>query len=153
MQPADQAPSSTRAAITHQGTHTCMWKPLPALGREEQFSCRSGEERETPQSNLRHGESEICLMEPIKNTRGISSGMWNLRETAVTCYRNREHHDLRARLWGQKDKKEECRLGYRTRIYPQTLHMPVSIWDQSTVYYCRKNFPCTLDTSDEEMCA
>lgn len=112
MQAAGQAPFQHQESPSHTRapTRACRWKPLPALGREEQFSCRSGEERETPQSNLRHGESEVCFTEPIKNTHGISNCTWNLRLMGVICYGNIEYHYLRAGLWGQKDKKEECRL-------------------------------------------
>lgn len=47
---------------TETGAPTCIrrWKPLPAVGRKQQFSRRSGEKCETPWSNPRHRECKVC---------------------------------------------------------------------------------------------
>lgn len=116
------------------------------LGRKEHFSCRAGEELETPRSNLRHRESEVCSTVPTKNHCA-----WNLRLMGGMCYGNTEHHYLRAGLWGQNAKKEECRRWHEPGPTNITY---ASLWlgtECGILHPCRWSFPCAPDTSDKQV--
>lgn len=77
LPPSDEDPTSRPPHSnknSHQdnakaSSHTHRCKLLPAVRRKQQFSCRSGEECETPRSNLRHRECKVCSTENV--THGI----------------------------------------------------------------------------------